>query len=526
MNEMNGEIKMKKIVAIVMSVLLLLGCLAGCGKGNDPNKQVTLTWVMGESEQKETARVLEKANEMLKTLLPNTKLDFVLDSSMASKWSLWMAGGKKYDIAHAGFHTDIMTEINNGAYMPLNDLIKEYAPTIQELSSGDFKDLFDYGTYNGQLYAIPCLQTYPKESLLVSIPAALRQYMNVEKLLDVAYASSTTTRDFYVVLDEYLQSAKKAKAIGNDKISNYLNPELTYKIAQRGYDFIGGVNSSIAYKLDPEKVEIVDFHKTEEFKEYLKWISKWYAEGFVSKDVLTGGTSGSKMYLIETHLESRKDEQADHTRTSYANDYAQDRCSIFVTNPKYDYKGAAVLGKLQTFLSVPTSSQAPERAMQFLELIYSEKGKELINLLTFGFEGEQYEKVSDQAIKAFEYEAQATPNVSYGIAPWEMGNMFNLYAVYPYDASTVEYAKNYWAKTNKERPLAAIYGFSFDIGKQTAILSDMAVVNQEYELQLTAGVYADYTELYNNMNSLNEKAGINDLIKILQKQADDYLAKK
>ena len=517
---------MKKFLALCLCFILVVGCLAGCGQDSaDPNKEVTLTWVIGSEEPREVDKVLEKANEMLEDLLPNTKLSFVLDSSVASKWSLWMAGGKVFDIAHSGFDTDIQTEINNGAYMPLNDLIDEYAPTIKELQTSEFKDLFDYGVYAGETYAIPCIQTYCKEALTVSIPAALRQYLDVDRLVQVAYASSTTTEEFYQILDDFLQSAKKAGAVGTDKIADYINPEWTYAFAKRGYEFIGGQYSSVAYKLDPNEIKVVDFHQTDEFKTYIKWMSKWNADGFISPDVLTGGGS-SKMYIIESHIVERQGEGTDHTKTVWANDYNQDRLQIFVTNPEYDYKGAPQLGKLQTFLSIPTTSKAPERAMQFLDLIYSEKGKDLINLLTFGFEGEQYEKVSENAIKAFEYQAQPAGNVSYGIAPWRMGNMFNMYAVYPYDESTIEYARNYWENVNPNRPLSAAYGMFFDANEHQKILSDMAVVNQEYEEQLTCGVYADYNELYNTMNDLNQKAGIETLISTLQKQADDYLASK
>lgn len=517
---------MKKLLCLLLAVMMLAGIFAGCGGGSaNPDDKITLTWVMSETEPTEVKKITDKANEMLETLLPNTKIELVLDTSMASKWSLWMAGGKIFDIAHSGFSTDIQTEINNGAYLALDDLIENYAPTIKELKNGVFKDLFDYGVYAGKTYAIPCIQTYCKETMSISIPTALRKYIDVDLLVKKCYESSTTTDEIWQILDDYLQNSKKAGAIGNDKISSYINPELTYSIAKRGYDFIGGEFSSVAYKLDEKEIKIVDFHETEEFKNYIKWVSKWNAEGFVSPDVLTGGGS-SKMYLIETHNTDRSDEQADHTRTVYANDYQQERTQIFVTNPEKDYKGAPVLGKLQTFLSIPTTSKAPERAMQFIDLIYSEKGKDLVNLLTFGIEGEQYEKVSDNAIKAFEYEAQPVGNISYGIAAWKTGNMFNMYAISPYTEKTIEYAKNYWEVTNKNRPVSAAYGLFFDAMEYTKTLSDMSIVNQEYEFQLVCGVYADYKDTYDTMNKQNANAGIKDLIAALQAQADKHLASK
>ena len=518
---------MKKVICLFLALLMLTGVLTACGGGTsaDPDKAVTLTWVLPEGEGTETDKIVEKANGMLQTLLPNTKIELIMDSSMASKWSLWMAGGKIFDIAHAGFATDIQTEINNGAYTELDDLIENYAPTIKEMKNGIFKDLFDYGVYAGKTYAIPCVQTYCKETLDISIPKALEKYLDVDTLVKKCYESTTTTEEIWQILDDYLQSAKKAGAIGNDKISSYVNPELTYEIAKRGYEFIGGEFSSVAYKLEEDNIKIVDFHETEEFKNYIKYVSKWNSEGFVSPDVLTGGTS-SKMYLIETHKTDRRNEESNHTRTEFARDYNQERLQIFVTNPEKDYKGAPVLGKLQTFLAIPTTSKAPERAMQFIDLIYSEKGSELANLITFGVEGEQYEKVSENAIKAFEYEGQPTGNISYGISAWMTGNMFNIYAVSPYTEETINYAKNYWEVTNKNRPVSAAYGLFIDAMDYTKTLSDMSIVNQEYEYQLICGVYADYKTTYDTMNKLNGNAGIKDMIKALQEQADKHLASK
>ena len=173
---------MKKLLCLLMAVMMLAGIFAGCGGGNsaNPDDKITLTWVMSEAEPTEVKKITDKANEMLETLLPNTKIELVLDNSMASKWSLWMAGGKIFDIAHSGFSTDIQTEINNGAYMELDDLIEKYAPTIKELKNGVFKDLFDYGVYAGKTYAIPCIQTYCKETMSISIPTALRKYIDVD----------------------------------------------------------------------------------------------------------------------------------------------------------------------------------------------------------------------------------------------------------------------------------------------------------------------------------------------------------
>lgn len=98
--------RIKRILAALMAATMLLTVLAGCGKGEDSGS-VTLKWVIPFSEQKDYDMVMKEVNKKLGELLPDTQLDLILDNSMASKWSLWMAGGDSLDIAHSGFATDL-----------------------------------------------------------------------------------------------------------------------------------------------------------------------------------------------------------------------------------------------------------------------------------------------------------------------------------------------------------------------------------------------------------------------------------
>ena len=103
---------MKRLLALVMSLMLLAGVFAGCGGGGDNGGEVTLKWAMGFSEQADYPEVLTEVNKELEKLLPNTKLEFILDSQIASKWSLWMAGGTAIDLAHSGYAVDLYSEIS------------------------------------------------------------------------------------------------------------------------------------------------------------------------------------------------------------------------------------------------------------------------------------------------------------------------------------------------------------------------------------------------------------------------------
>lgn len=94
---MNLKRKLCGLMALCMlGTTALTGCGGGCGvtgsvAPDDPDKEVTLRWVIPWYEQTDYSMVMEEINKRLPELLPNTKLELVLDPSMGDKWSLWMA---------------------------------------------------------------------------------------------------------------------------------------------------------------------------------------------------------------------------------------------------------------------------------------------------------------------------------------------------------------------------------------------------------------------------------------------------
>ena len=119
---------MKKLICLLMALLMFVCVFAGCGGGGDDGGEATLYWAMPFYMQDDTQKVTDAINEALAEKLPNTKIEFMLDSSMGEKWSLWMAGDKQIDIANIGMYVDLLTEVEKDSFTALDDLIKDYAP--------------------------------------------------------------------------------------------------------------------------------------------------------------------------------------------------------------------------------------------------------------------------------------------------------------------------------------------------------------------------------------------------------------
>lgn len=520
---------MKKIrlLSIILAIALLISCFAGCGSKSgadytdDESKEVTLRFVFDFSSQKDLSMVNDELNKLLAEKLPNTKLEIICDS-LSDKWQLWMAGDTSFDIASLGLNLSLLEEITKNSFIELDDLIDEYAPTVKEEREGIYADQYLTGEYNGQLYGIPNIQYHTKETTLIKISQPVYKYFDVAALVAATHSKPHTDENFYKIIDQGLSAAK-----ADGKLIQLATDELySNNLSKRGYTFIGGENSNICFDHTVDEVKIIDYHETEEFKLWIKWMSKWYQEGHISKDVLTGTSFGSSDYAGALWGYRGSRVGADENWVIPPMEGSSDPYSIVLDDPKYDILSSHNVGSLMTYLTIPTTAENPVRAMKFIELCRTPDGRDILEMLAYGIEGTHYERISENVVKAFDYVGQGTSSSNYGIPNWMIGNMFNFSAIYPYDESVIEYGKNYYENTLPKVKRGVMFGYCFDQTPVDIKMSNIISINKELEAQLTTGVIKDYESTYNEMNSKIKSAGIDDVIKEFQKQADDYIKSK
>lgn len=517
--------RVKMALSLFLAILFTLLAFAGCGGSggtdfsDDPDEKVTLRWVMPWYQQTDFAMVQEEINKLLPTLLRNTQLELVLDSAMGEKWSLWMSGKTSFDLAHAGYANDLQAEIMKNSYMDLTELVDKYAPTIKA-EMDEYEVSYLTGTYNNKLYAVPNIQYHIKETPLLRITKKLQPYVDIDKIYNSAFASPKTTEDLYIALDEMLAKADAAREEGVGKV-NVDIARMYGMLPKRGYIFIGGLDSNICYDPYAETPKIINFYETDEFKTFMKYANKWYRSGNIDKDVLTSvdpDISGGQIMIV------------DGGRNGFENGakYIVDGNSIVISlnNPEFDVLGSHSIGSLYTYTTIPFTAAHPERAMQLMELLRTEKGAPLMNMICYGIEGVHYKKLSDTMIDPFDYDQQGTSGSKYGIANWLVGNMFNQYIVNPpYDETTVAYGRNYYDNYITKVKRTALFGFNFDIQPVKNQMSQILNINAEYEPQLAYGVLTDYEATYETMLERLKAGGLDKVLENFQKQADEYIAK-
>lgn len=512
---------MKKILSIILLLTLLSTALYGCGTKNggsgsaNPDEEVTLVIAIPAAEQKDTKKVVAEINKKLETLLPNTKVEFLMEASMSEKWSLWMSTQKSIDIAHSGYVTVLEEEVSKKSYKGLNSLVKEYAPNIQKLQS-DYWYSYDNATIKGELYAIPNIQYHVNNSSAIKILKEAVPYIDMQALKVEAWSSNKTSAEFWSILTKGLESAENAGVSCQSIASLTL-----IDVAKRGYNFIGGENSGFCYD-DSDSGEIVNFYATKEFEYFCDFMKNAASKGWVSKDILTGqwsdklyGTKGS-YYKVDTETALIKGGESESSDT------------LLLDNPETQ-KVVTNIGENKSYWSIPFTSEHPERAMQFLDLINSEEGKDIVNLMAYGIEGEHYEVIDEENgnIKAFEYSGQGSASVSYGLANWMVVNMMqDMYNVSPYTNENKEYAKDVYLENYNNMEKHVLYGYNFDLDSISTKLDQVIKNNTEYIECIYSGVVPDVENMKTELESKNKNAGYEEVLKELQRQADEYIASK
>ena len=147
---------MKKLVALLMAMLMVLGCAPALAE-IDTSEHVTITYlVTGDIPTNRTDEVLAKINE---------KLTEKVNAELAVQWIEWTDWTTKYNLALAtqsgeidlvGTATDWLNawpNIQKGAFLPLSEeMLQTYAPQTWANVPAENWELC---SYNGEIYLIP-----------------------------------------------------------------------------------------------------------------------------------------------------------------------------------------------------------------------------------------------------------------------------------------------------------------------------------------------------------------------------------
>ncbi len=367
----------KKLLALTLIFVLVASCFAGCkddkkkvGKGEydafiymSPNPYNPEMPIWKEAESKTGVRLNGVVSEVA--------------SDVASSYQTMLAGSKLPEVIRYNY-TELQKLARDGAVVPLNDLIDEYAPNIKAFFE-KYEDAKAVATAeDGNIYILPSMS-----SELEAAPS-MGFFIRQDWLDKLGLEVPTNVEEF----EEVLRAFKNEDPNGNGK-----KDEIPY-FGRSGTleQLLQLFNANMYLIMDGDKV--VYSPTTKDFKKGIKTVARWYQEGLIDPEIFTrqnareqllgGNTGGVTCDWFSS--------------TGAFNDTYKESIPGFNFVPMLPPKNTK--GKVQSLESAYTintdawciTASADEEAqielIKYFDFWYSEEGQELA---AYGVEGESYE---------------------------------------------------------------------------------------------------------------------------------------
>lgn len=505
---------MKKAMTLILAAALMTSALSGCGekKENGEGKEVTIKWVMpGPGEQKDSDIVWNEFNKQLKTYegLENVTVDFeVIDANdYAQKFLMAQTSGDDMDIVQT-YTLDFAKEAHNGTFAPLDEYLdNELSDTKNDLP----EFMLDYGEVNGKVYAIMNYQMCPGMWALNINKKIADKYIDINELRTLLKKEEYDSK----VLDVIEQLLEGAAA--NGELGQGFRPLTGEVLAARNDDPLSRGFTTDVYN-DTSKVRM-NYYDMPSYKEYFDKVNSWYKKGYVRKDILSvsdlnadvNKEGGYIAYIANNYV--GKDEYTD-AATGIENYvvYIDARPIVPSQNAA---GGNAVYAK----------SNHKSEAAKVINLMNSEKGKDLYNLLVWGIEGKHYNKVSEDRIETIGYKGQGSSSSNYGLWKWVVGNTKYAYETQTDNEGYKDFVFNDFNE-GENTVVAPLIGFKPDLTSLESSISQLNSVMDEYSKPLSYGAVDDVDKTYNEFIDKIKKCDSEKVKAELQKQVDEFLKNK
>ena len=508
--------KFKKVISLLMAVVMLTmlcacggtsssvvaGSTAGSGAASTSGsaadgkgEYVKLKWYFPMLAQTDQDMVFEAANKMLMEDL-NLEVDFTPISfgDYNQKMQVIISAGDEFDICFtSNTRADYFQNSQRGAFIPLDGLLDEYAPNLKASIP---ERIWNATHVGGQTYGIPNYQIAAVANVLWFPKELVEKY-------DFDYASVQKLEDLEPYFDEILANEPGVTPFAYQKATTNWG----YLLSYYGFDEVSTRNVPGTIRVSDESCTVVNQFATEEFKSHVELMHNWYEKDYFRPDAasVADWTADLKAGKYAACFDGTYKPGGDSELSiKYGLDIVTTKISDAVMST------GSIVSTLQ---AISKTSKHPERAMEFLE--YLNTNKEFYNLLCYGIEGTHYEMAGDERIELIG-EGTYNPGIH-----WVFGTTFNSYR-------TPGQPDDVWEQTkeiNNNAQASPLLGFAFDAANVSAEIAQCKAVVDEYIPSLDSGSVDPDKYLPEFLSKL-EASGVDKIISEMQTQVDAWLASK
>ncbi|WP_136608709.1 ABC transporter substrate-binding protein [Paenibacillus dokdonensis] len=486
--------KARKLLIFLVLLIASVSVMAGCSSDKEKEGTAKLETVRilypGErSDRMDEFLGHEFAEKMAADLGLKVEVVFVPWAQYWEQKDIMLAANEPIDLYWDGL-PDLSTIVNKKQAMVLDDLIEKYGQDMLKVLP---TEQLQGATIDGKVYGIP--SAYAPSSAMYQLVAVRQDILEAVGMTDVKTADD---------LKEFATRAK-AKFPEMKGPADIVFKPLTRYFADEQYNWLG-VEDLVVFGEESKKA--YSYYESEAFQKVAKFNRGMYEAGLYSEDLTikynerdsrmqTGlylwveGSLGKEMEIINAIKANAPDARV----KTYL--LAEDK-------PRYiTAAGGEVLG-------IPVKAPNPEGAMKLINWIYKSKENYLFAL--YGVEGKDYEIVDGRINKLtsseFFYE-------------WMFRNQN--YQMFGPDVAQESIDK--YKSWDDQAIRSASLGFRFNNEKVKKIETSLKEVAGKDLAAIRSG-FLDFDTEYPKAVKKLKAAGIDEYVAEVQRQLDEFLAKK
>lgn len=416
---------------------------------------------------------------------------------MPIDWAAWnqqinliLAGNEQLDLLVTSAFMNYSSMVSKGQLIPLDDLLQEHGQGIIET----MEPVFYEGTkIDGKIYGVSSFRELGADYGFIARKDLLDKYQ-----IDLSQVKS------FEELEPIFQLIKENEPNMIPLVQRDTNNTVVSDILAARVDNLG--DGMGVLMLDDNNTTVVNLYETPQYQEAVELVRKWYTAGYIQPDAATSQETYAALIKAGKgfgYLANMKPgfEEQETNLVGYEMEAAR------LTPPR-----GASSGPVAFMISIPSNVKYPEKAMQFMNLLYTDA--DIMNLLTLGIEGKHYVKTENGQVRL----PDGVENSGYVFNQWLIGNNSLTLLWEGMDPNQWENLKEF----NKNINFSPALGFIFDADK---VKTEVAAVNNvisEYKAGLESGS-VDPKVLPKFIEDL-KKAGIDAIIAEKQRQLDEFLA--
>lgn len=391
--------------------------------------------------------------------------------------------------------------VANGALLPLDDLLPEYAPTVWNDIPAD---IWNSARVNGQIYGV-----LGRGNSAIAYGAWVRRDLMETYGFDWEAASSWD--DLEPLYDQIVANEPDVTPV----LSTDGGPHGKLWFPEYwGVDPLGSPAGVLGVRVHGDTLQVEASVDLPEYQQAVEMARDWYNRGFFTADPLPDGdmqtdrAAGRYSTMIWNVLPGLEAIVADAEWGGRPIEMLELSEPVVTTG--------SVAG---AFTSVCATSPNPERALMFIDLMNS--NPELYNLLVFGIEGQHWvwEDESQNLVTIPEGMTSDQVNAAYRGPDWVFGNQYLKYFTDPSEFSRVDE----WQALAESAALSPALGFTADYTTVATEIAQITSVYEQYGEPLEKGLVDPATALPEYRDRLRE-AGLDTVIAEVQRQLDEWQA--